>query len=217
MAKNKNASKIIEDGSAAVKRVSASNSLGSVEPSQTETMPSPEDMHVLIDHIIRAGAESIAVDVGGTLQHRTKIVQALVVSVTKLREFIDAMINQYLEDNSRAIVLSQKGNYSEANDLIQKCAGIELVLMAAGAFMPTLKLVDIPDLYERRRQVQDAYSMTSSEVTASGEAAEAKGLLHRVMNESKLHPDLDKAVMEFLHPLQTVDPDEGLEDPEDIP
>ena len=184
----KDADKLIKEGSAAVKRVNASNPLGSVDPS--EQMPSPEDMAVLIDHIIRAAAEAIEPDVGGNIQHRTKIVQALVVPATKLREFIDAMVNQYLEDNRQAIVLSQKGLYSQANDLIQKAAGIELVLMAASAFMPSLKLVDIPDLYKQREVVQWMYAMTSNEVTATGEKEAALDDLHAAEKNLKLADDL---------------------------
>ena len=202
----KKADKLIEEGSAAVKRVSASNPLGSVDPS--EQMPSPEDMAVLIDHIIRAAAEAIEPDTGGNIQHRTKIVQALVVPATKLREFIDAMINQYLEDNRQAIVLSQKGLYSQSNDLIQKSAGIELVLMAAAAFMPTLKLVDIPDLYEKRREVQEIYAMTSNEVTASAEAVAGKQILQKILDLQVLDDNLNKIVLEHLHPMVSVDPED---------
>jgi len=202
----KKADKLIEEGSAAVKRVSASNPLGSVDPS--EQMPSPEDMAVLIDHIIRAAAIAIEPDTGGNIQHRTKIVQALVVPATKLREFIDAMINQYLEDNRQAIVLSQKGLYSQSNDLIQKSAGIELVLMAAAAFMPTLKLVDIPDLYEKRREVQEIYAMTSNEVTASAEAVAGKQILQKILDLQVLDDNLNKIVLEHLHPMRTVDPED---------
>jgi len=202
----KKADKLIEEGSAAVKRVSASNPLGSVDPS--EQMPSPEDMAVLIDHIIRAAAEAIEPDTGGNIQHRTKIVQALVVPATKLREFIDAMINQYLEDNKQAIMLSQKGLYAQANDLIQKSAGIELVLMAAAAFMPTLKLVDIPGLYEQRRVVQETYSMTSNEVTASAEAVAGKQILQKILDLQVLDDNLNKIVLEHLHPMRTVDPED---------